>query len=449
MEALVVALYWLVCFLALFQAVLVLAQTWEHRRFARQKLSELDEIRAKGPVLLIVPCRGAEPDLERNIGSVLEQDYGDYVVRFVVESTQDPAYAVIRRVMAAHPQVVSRVIVAGSTMTGGQKVHNLLAATEALPEEAKILAFADSDACLRPEWLRALVSRLDRPQIVAATGYRWFVPSRSSLANHLTYSLNSNMAVFLAKNCPTVVWGGSWAIRRDQFQSLALRDAWRDMLDEDLVAARVFRRARLGVAFEPACMVASPLCGSLGDLFRFARRQYFLTRFYSRGAWRLLLLLATLTNVAFWGSLAAAVAGWWTGAFSAAGPALVAGALYLLSGASGYLRQDAATVYFPHLRETLRTARRFEIWAGPLVFLANWVILLASAIGHEVRWRGIAYQLHRDGRIAAVRRDPEWPIKETQGLLPRDRTTGQTGATMPAAGQPDWTDTDLANPAAA
>jgi hypothetical protein len=276
------------------------------------------------------------------------------------------------------------------------------------------LAFADSDALLRPDWLRALVSRLDEPGIAAATGYRWFVPSRPTLAGHVVYSLNTCVAMFLGKNPPTVVWGGSWAIRRGRFESLGLRGAWEGMLDEDLVAGDVFRRAGLRVAFEPACMVSTPLDGSPGELLAFARRQFFLTRFYSPLAWRLVFLSVTLANAAFWGNLAAAVWGLAGGPFSPWAPAAAALALYLLGAGGGLVRHNVAGIYFPHLGGPLRKARRFEIWSGPLVLLANWLVVAASGLGREVRWRNIAYRLARDGRIAAIRRQepllsgPHW-----------------------------------------
>ena len=75
--------------------------------------------------MLITPCKGFDVDLEGNLAALLRQDYPDYEVTFVVESDADPACPVIRRVMAGHPQVAARLLVAGVAHHSGQKVHNL------------------------------------------------------------------------------------------------------------------------------------------------------------------------------------------------------------------------------------------------------------------------------------------------------------------------------------
>ncbi len=435
MEALAYAAYWLVSLLGLLQAVLVGIQTWEHRRFARRRLGELPNTQARGRALVIVPCRGAEPGLEENLRTVLGQDYPDYAVRFVVESPRDPACSVIWRAMRQCPHVDAEVVVAGRATMEGQKVHNLLSATADLPGDIEYLAFADSDARLRPQWLRALVARIEGADVVAATGYRWFVPVRNSLANFLVYSLNSCVAVFLGKNSPTVVWGGSWAIGRRHFESLGLRGAWQGMLDEDLVAGTVFRRAGLRVAFEPACMVATPVDHPFGAMLAFARRQYFLTRFYSRLAWHVIVLSTVLANGVFWANVAAAAIGFWKHASWAWLPASLAAALYGIGAATGYLRSSLAGLYFPELRHKLRGARWFEVWAGPRSTLPKLAAGGASAIGREVGWRGITYRLHADGRIAAIRRaedawprGPHWPARdklaEPSAEAPADATRG-------------------------
>ena len=160
----------------------------------------LDRHQPTGRVLLCAPCKGQDLNLEDNLRSLLEQDYDDYEVSFIVESADDPACPMIRRVMAAHPWMSSRLIVAGRATDSGQKVHNLRVATARLSPRIEYLAFVDSDARPRPEWLRMLISRLHRPNMGAMTGYRWFVPERNSTANNLLYSLNCNvMSLFGTK----------------------------------------------------------------------------------------------------------------------------------------------------------------------------------------------------------------------------------------------------------
>ncbi len=195
----------------------------------------------------------------------MEQDYDDYEVTFIVESSDDPAYGAIRRMMAKHPWVPARVVIAGKATEGGQKVHNLRVAMEHIPPRVKYLAFVDSDARPRPEWLRMLVTRLAEPGWGAVTGYRWFTPQRATVANALVYSMNCDVLSLLTRSSHYLIWGGSWAIRREVFDEIGLRDAWQGTLSDDLVASRLLRRSKLAVRFEPACVVASPLDESLGS----------------------------------------------------------------------------------------------------------------------------------------------------------------------------------------
>jgi hypothetical protein len=420
--------------MAILQGVLVAVQTWEHHRFAFSRLSRVSQYRQSGRAVLIVPCKGFDVGIESNLGSFFRLDYHNYELRFVVESDRDPVCPVIRRLMARYAHVEARVIVAGEARDCGQKVHNLRAATADLGEDVRFLAFADSDARVRRPWLRGLLARLDEPDVGATTGYRWFVPARPSLANVLLHSINAGIAVFFGAKPPTVVWGGSWAMRREMFDALALRDAWAGTLSDDLVASRLLQQARLRVLFEPVCMVISPLDTTLRGLCSFVRRQYLMGRFYLPVWWAGVIVLVSLSNLVFFGSVVAAVAGFATGARFAGTAAAVASVQYLVGVIGGLLRQHLVLTYFPRLRSWLRAARRFEVWAGPLVALVNWIMLLGSVVGTRLTWRGITYQVGRRGQVEAVWREaapegPEAPLPAEETPAPAD--TGDVPIILP------------------
>jgi ceramide glucosyltransferase len=388
------------------QTLLVAIQTWEHHRFARSRLTSMSRCCRSGKAVVVVPCKGEDYELSRNLLSLFRQDHGDYELRFVVESRRDPAYRIIRRLIRSHREVPARIFLGGASRRSGQKVHNLRVATARLPDDVRYVAFVDSDARVRIEWLRAMLSRLHRNDIGAATGYRWFVPAKPTLANHLMSAINSYIAMFLGARPPTVVWGGSWAMRRDMFDALGIRAAWKGTLSDDLVASSVLRAAQLRVLFEPACMVASPCDTSLGEMLSFVRRQYVMGRAYLFAGWLLALLLTSLANIVFFGSVGLAVWAWNTGMMPVAVPVAVAVGIYALNVLAGILRQDAAVVYFPHLRDRLRTLRRFEIWSGPLVSLVNCLGMIAASLGRRIAWRGIVYELNARGRVMRIWRRP-------------------------------------------
>jgi ceramide glucosyltransferase len=273
MDAYMLTAYLVLAGSAIIFSLLLALLTWEHCRYVRSCMRSIEKHQPTGRVALFAPCKGLDLDLESNLRALLEQDYDDYEITFVVESTDDPACEPIRRAMASHPWVPARVVVAGRATDTGQKVHNLRVATEHVSNRVKYLAFVDSDARPGPHWLRAMVSRLDDPGCGAVTGYRWFTPNRATLANALVYSMNCDILSLLTRSSHYLIWGGSWAIRRDVFDAMNLRNVWQGTLSDDLMASRLMRRSKLEVRFEPACVVASPLDQSLGHVMSFIRRQ--------------------------------------------------------------------------------------------------------------------------------------------------------------------------------
>jgi hypothetical protein len=410
---------WLLAYLvlvgaALVQSALVALQAWEHRRRARSCLRHLDEYRPAGRVLVVVPCKGHDADLAGNLHAVFRQDHAAFEVVLVVESGDDPACPTIRAVQSAHPQVAARLLVAGRAADLGQKVHNLRAATAAIPPGIAYLAFLDSDSQPRPEWLRMAVAPLTRPDIEAATGYRWFVPERPTAANYLLTSINAAVVALAGRWTHGLVWGGAWTIRRETFERLDFQRAWQAELSDDLVAGRTLRRAGLRIFFEPACVVASPLDRTPGDAFAFLRRQYLIGRHCAVAWWRFALLNSSLRNLAWLASAVAAVCG----PLAGTPPGWIAGgvfaALYALDVYRGWLVQDAAWVYFGSAHPALGPWRRANLWLGPAGGLIHWLGIVASAFGRTVAWRGIRYRLRRDGSVAAVRREDAGREEETR-----------------------------------
>lgn len=395
--------YLLLAALAVVQGLLVIAQTWEHRRFASHRLRKRQGSCGSGEALLLIPCRGKDLGLESNLHTLLQQDYHPYRVRFIVESEHDPAYAVIRRVMARNPQVRCEVVIAGSALSGGQKVHNLRRATAELPTSVEYLAFVDSDAQLSPHWLQAITARLGREGVAACTGYRWFLPRQNSLANWLLHSINANYALLFGPRTPTFIWGGSWAIRREQFEALQIRDAWKETLSDDLVATQVVRRHGLRAMFEPNCMVGSPLDLRLGEMFSFLRRQYLIGRFYSPRSWAFAVVSVSFAAAMFWGSLAWGLIACLSGHPNGWVPLLTVAALYGVGLLRGWVRSRTARLYFPEQAASLRGACRFDTWAMPLVGLVHSAALLSSVFGRHLVWRGIHYRLSAGGKAELQR----------------------------------------------
>ena len=393
-----------------YHGLLTLA-TWENRRFALNRITNfVPGVDPRQRVGLIVPCKGVESGLIDNLACFLNQDYPFYRVTFVVESVDDPAYHVVQQLVSSVQPSKAHVVIAGQGIGSGQKIHNLRAAIAAQPEEVNVYVFADSDIRPDADWLRAIVSCLFKRNRGAATGYRWFVPSRNTLANLLLYSFNSATAALYGPGGHFLVWGGSWAIRRGDFERIAVADAWQGTLSDDLVASRALRLSKLKVAFEPRAMVASHIDTDVFALGEFVRRQFLIGRRYATRMWLLSWSALTLSLIAFWGSAALAI--WHLSSGRSAAWLLLANTagLYLATVARAWLRQDMTRIYLPQQHEQLSVARRFDIWLSPFAGILLWGGFVMSCVGNEIVWRGIGYFIAPGGRIQLLGRRAARPV---------------------------------------
>src|SRR5438093_7497526 len=133
---------------------------------------------SREPIAVFCPCKGTDAEFDKNIRSILEQDYGNYETYFIVESSDDPAYAALRHLG------ISNILVAGRPTDRGQKVHNLAYGVTRAGQGAAIYVFCDSDARFPHSWLSKLTAALDATNIT--TRYRWYTVRRAHLPHLAT-----------------------------------------------------------------------------------------------------------------------------------------------------------------------------------------------------------------------------------------------------------------------
>lgn len=427
MQSLWLPIWFALVGVAVVQAFVTALQTWEHRRFARSRMKR-DKRWSDPPMRIRVcaPCKGVDLGLADNLAPLFEQDYPNYELVFIVESGDDPANAIIQKCMRDYPHIDARLVVAGRATESGQKVHNLRVATGAMPDDIQVLAFVDSDARPDPDWLRTLTQRLERPEVGATTAYRWFVPTVPSLANHLLFSINAMVASFFGPGAHHLVWGGSWAIRREVFDSIGLHQAWYGTVSDDLVASRVLHRNRLRVEYEPKCLVASPTDNTIPQLFEFIRRQYVIARFCISRLWYMTFVFATVAMIAFYSSLGLGVYYLLQKSPWAAVPLGVVAYLYGFGVLKAVLRQETAQLSLPQFEAQLKQARWFDFLAGPLVAVVNWIGMASALLGSTIVWRGIRYRIFSGGQSQTLNRevalDPRWVPKPHRLGVNRQRS---------------------------
>lgn len=241
-------------------------------------------------VALIIPCKNLDANFEQNIASFYRQDYGNYILWFVVEDKADPAYVPLcqlkEKLMDGTKAGDVQVLVAGVRQECSQKIHNLLYAYRRIPADMQTLAFADSDICVKPNWLHHLVYPLRLTETRgASTGYRWYVPQTGNLATLALSAINAKVAQLMGNTPFNHAWGGSMAIHVQMFRNLGVDKLWQKALSDDFSLSCAVKQAHKKVEFVPGCLVATFESTTWMKLFEFGRRQFVITKVYAPQMW--------------------------------------------------------------------------------------------------------------------------------------------------------------------
>ena len=108
---------------------------------------------------MLKPLHGDEPGLEDALATLCRQDYPDFQVVFGVQDPADPAIAVVRRVQTRFPGRRLTLVVDPTTHGANRKVANLINMLPAARHA--VLAIADSDLHVAPDWLDRLAAALE------------------------------------------------------------------------------------------------------------------------------------------------------------------------------------------------------------------------------------------------------------------------------------------------
>ena len=404
--------------LLLLQSLISLLATFRFARYAlapRSARTSRNQLRAA----ILLPCRGLEPDFETNIRAFLTQDYREYEMLFVVESQQDPAHAALTQIIKQSRRN-AWLLIAGEAHDGGQKVHNLLFALDTLDandRRVEVLVFADADARPHATWLAELVAPLHDRSVGATTGYRWYVPERSSFVSWLTSAWNASALSLLGERSG-FAWGGSMAILRENFTRLKIKQRWRGAVSDDYVLTAALQETGQRIKFIPQCLVATHADTTLTQLLEFTTRQLKITRVYAPHVWQLTALSNVLFNFTIWGSASWLV---WRATQGQVKPVLIAGLLMilLLGALTSWIRATIAANLLPEVRTQLLAHRWLYALCAPLVPLIYFYNLAASAFSRRIVWRGIGYEMIAPDATHIWQRTPLTPAPKANERTPR------------------------------
>ncbi len=108
------------------------------------------------PISVLRPVRGLDPYDELTLRSGFELAYGRYELILCCEDADDAIVPVIRRLIAAYPQVDAKLLIGRDTLTSNPKLNNLIKGWRAASHAWVVMA--DSNVLMPPDYLQRLLA---------------------------------------------------------------------------------------------------------------------------------------------------------------------------------------------------------------------------------------------------------------------------------------------------
>lgn len=360
------------------------------------------------PASVILPCKGLDPGFDENIRSLLQQDYPDLELLFVVATADDPAHGALEQLLAAEHRNTgrARLVIAGLGDGRAQKLTNQIAAIAQVSPRSQALVFIDSDCRPDPAFIRRLITPLTDAGVGATTGYRWYHPPAPTLGSMLRSTWNAGALPFLVDEQTTHAWGGAMAIRREVFERANIASLWDKAVSDDLTLTVAVKKLGLRLRFVPSCIAVSYEASTLSSTLEFTNRQSLISRVYLPPLWwstaighasANLLVIYGATCLALW-------------AASGGGAASIVGALCLLllplqMVNALWLFGSVVDLLPAQIRSEVLRLRWNYVLTAPAASAMTLVNTLHSSHTRKMTWRGITYELRSPTETVVIARE--------------------------------------------
>ncbi len=333
------------------------------------------------PITVLKPLHGDEPLLDRALSSLCTQDYPAFQIVFGVQDPQDPVIAVVERLRAAFPDRDIALVVDPTQHGPNRKIGNLINMLPAAKYD--VLAIADSDLHMPPDYLSDLATTLATPGCGLATVLYTGLPASRRMpgllgATQITHGFLPGALLARAMGRQDCL-GATMCLRRDTLVRIGGFLPLVDHLADDNVLGHLVRALGLDVLLARSVVATTVPETDLGALFKHELRWARTIRALVPGAFA----LSVLQYPIFWAAVAAIAApnaSWAAILFAAAWLARALAA----TGIDRALADRMETLAFPA-----------PVGLLPLRELLSIGIVLASHAGKKVDWRG--HTMHAAG----------------------------------------------------
>lgn len=358
---------------------------------------------------ILLPLRGADPELADGLRRLMQQDYPNFELQIVIDSPEDSSWGVVDQAMAkidaphVHVSNIDR-----RSATCSPQCTALIQAVERLSEDCEVVVTVDGDVVAHPTWLRELVAPLLDERVGVAHGNRWFMPRDSSWGSLVRYAWNA--AAIIPMYLLRIPWAGTFAIRKRVLLESGLFDKWPQTIVPDAPSRDLLAKMGLSVRFVPSLMMVNRERCDLAFSLDFLKRQMTWTRIY-HSRWFIVVLHALLTTGLLLAAAGLAIAGlvqnqWDTVAWAVGGLAgYISGLLVMLLLLEYGVRRVVAA-----RGESTAWMSPIKLLKLPLVIplavIVHFAAVMLASLRQRVEWRGVTYQVNGPYDIQIVGERP-------------------------------------------
>lgn len=334
----------------------------------------------KPPVSVLKPLCGHDDGLEENLRSFFVQDYPEYEVLFGVHRLDDPAVAVVERIITEYKgRINARLVVTGESPIPNAKAFSL----NRMVREARyhVLVMSDSDVRVTPTLLSHLAQEFQDERIgLISCPYR-AVPGESLWSRLEAIGMNTELlgGVLVARMIEGMRFalGCTVAVRRNVLENMGGFGYLQEFLAEDFVIGQ--RAAELGHGVLFSSYIIEHRIGSQGMLRNLGHRMRWARstrRSRPAGYWGQIFTYPLPLSLLLWASYA--------GAWPFVLLTLVLRGFAALSTAR-YVVHDPVT--------------QKQWWLLPVQDVIGFFIWISGFVGDKIVWRDRKCTVLPDGRL--------------------------------------------------
>lgn len=203
-------------------------------------------------VSILKPVAGVDDGFAQNLAKLAAFSGSDHEIIVSIASESDPAVAVVRTVMDAHPNAPLKLVIGGRRRAANPKVERLIEA--AAHARGTILMISDAQVDITEEQLTRTLTRFRDPSVGVVSNLFIGEGARSFGAwiecTHLLTFVAAGNTLAAVANVPCLV-GKSMAIPRTVLERIGGFESFAHVLAEDQAIALAVRRAGYRVALSP------------------------------------------------------------------------------------------------------------------------------------------------------------------------------------------------------